>query len=81
MRNAINSAAAIAKGKYLLKTDAHCMFGEGFDEILKAECDDDWVVIPRRKRLDAENWAIQDVGKPDVDYEYLSFLNGKTSTK
>jgi glycosyltransferase involved in cell wall biosynthesis len=73
MRAAINSAAAIAKGEYLLKTDAHCMFAEGFDEILKADCQDNWVVIPRRKRLDAENWCVQEVGKPDIDYMYLSF--------
>lgn len=73
MRAAINAAAAIAKGDYLMKCDAHCMFGEGFDEILKADCEDDWIVIPRRKRLDAENWCVQDVGKPDVDYNYLSF--------
>lgn len=33
---------------------------------------DNWIVIPRRKRLDAERWEIQDVGKPDVDYELLS---------
>lgn len=73
MRAAINAAAAIAKGEYLMKCDAHCMFGEGFDEILKADCEDDWVVIPRRKRLDAENWCVQDVGKPDVTACYLSF--------
>lgn len=73
MRPSINAAASIAKGEYLFKLDAHCMVGEGFDEILKADCQDNWVVIPRRKRLDAENWCIQDVGKPDVDYEYLSF--------
>lgn len=73
MRAAINSAAAIAKGEYLLKTDAHCMFGDGFDEILKADCLANWVVVPRRKRLDPENWTLQDVGKPDIDYMYLSF--------
>lgn len=73
MRAGINAAAAIAKGDYLMKLDAHCMVAEGFDEILKADCADDWIVIPRRKRLDAENWCIQDVGKPDVDYNYLSF--------
>ncbi len=72
MRPAINAAAAIAKGDYLMKCDAHCMFGEGFDEILKADCNDDWIVIPRRKRLDAENWRIQDVGKIPVDYEFIS---------
>lgn len=87
MRNAINVAARVARGEFLLKCDAHVMFDEGFDEKLKAGipdynrltsngtpgyCEGLWIVIPRRKRLDAEAWAIQDVGKPDVDYEFLS---------
>lgn len=73
MRPGINDAASIAKGDYFLKLDAHCMLDEGFDLKLQSDCQDDWIVIPRRKRLDAENWCIQDVGKPDVDYEFLSF--------
>lgn len=73
MRPSINEAAAIAKGDYLMKLDAHCMVGEGFDEILKAECDNDWVVVPRRYPLDAENWQIQDNGKIPIDYHYLSY--------
>jgi glycosyltransferase involved in cell wall biosynthesis len=71
MRAAINAAASIAKGKYLMKTDAHCMFDEGFDEVLKANCDDNWVVIPSRYSLDAENWCWLDTGKSRVDYHYL----------
>lgn len=77
MRDGINSAAAIAKGEYLMKSDAHCMFAEGFDETLKADCDDDWVVVPRRHRLDAEHWKLQDVGKPPIDYHYLSWPYAK----
>lgn len=73
MRPAINSAAAIAKGDYLLKCDAHCMFAEGYDEVLKADCDDNWVVIPGRYSLDAENWAISNNGKSRRDYHYLDF--------
>jgi glycosyltransferase involved in cell wall biosynthesis len=73
MRDAINSGVAIARGDYILKVDAHCMFGEGFDVILVKDCDTNWVVVPRRKRLDAENWQIQDVGKPDIDHMYLSY--------
>ena len=73
MRNGINSAIAVAKGEYILKCDAHCMFDEGFDKKLIEDCESNWVVVPRRKRLDAENWWIQDVGKPDVDYMYLSY--------
>ena len=73
MRAGINAGVAIAKGKYLLKCDAHTMWDQGFDVKLAADCEANWVVIPRRKRLDADNWCIQDVGKPDVDYEFLSF--------
>ena len=78
MRAAINSAVAIAKGEYLMKVDAHCMFDEGFDEKLKADCDVDWLVVPRRYSLDVDNWCI----KPDreaIDYEYLGWpwQNGK----
>lgn len=72
MRAAINGAAAIAKGEWLMKTDAHCMFAEGFDLALQADCDKDWISIPRRYRLDPEAWAWQDVGKPPIDYHYLS---------
>jgi glycosyltransferase involved in cell wall biosynthesis len=72
MRAAINGAAAIAKGKYLMKTDAHCMFAEGYDDVLKSNCEDNWVVIPRRYSLDAENWKIEQNGKVR-DYHYLCY--------
>jgi glycosyltransferase involved in cell wall biosynthesis len=72
MRNAINAAAAIARGKYLLKCDAHCMFDTGFDKKLAADCEDNWIVIPRRKKLDAENWCIDEYKKRDVDYQFLT---------
>lgn len=73
MRPGINAAVDIARGEYIMKLDAHCMVDEHFDIKLAADCEPNWVVVPRRKRLDADNWCIQDVGKPDVDYEYLSF--------
>lgn len=73
MRAGINAARQVATGEFLLKTDGHCLFGEGYDEILQADCDQDWVVVARRKRLDAENWCVQEVGKPDIDYMYLSY--------
>lgn len=72
MRAANNAAAAASSGDYLMKTDAHCLFGEGFDEVLKADCADDWIVIPRRKRLDAENWRVADPERLPLDYHYLN---------
>lgn len=73
MRDAINAGVAISKGDYIMKLDGHCMVDLGFDEKLTSMIADDWVVIPRRKRLDADNWQIQEVGKPDVDYEFVGY--------
>lgn len=72
MRASINQAAAIADGDFLMKTDAHCMFAEGFDEVLKADCDNRTIAVPRRYRLDALNWKVIEDGRPPVDYEYLT---------
>jgi len=73
MRDAINSAVAVSNGEFILKADAHTMWDEGWDVKLVADCEADWVVVPRRKRLDAENWRIQELGKVDIDYHYLSY--------
>lgn len=76
MRPAINrgvASAASRKAKYILKLDGHCMLDEGFDVKLQADMEPNWVVVPRRKRLDAENWTLTDTHKPDIDYHYLSF--------
>lgn len=73
MRNGINTAVAVSTGKYIMKLDAHCMLDEGFDIKLKQDIEHDWVSVPTRKRLDAENWCLQEVDKPDINYMYLSF--------
>ena len=72
LRSAINQGVRAAQGKYIMKCDAHCMFGEGFDVILSAECEDDWVVIPRRYSLEPKDWSIRQ-GRPIIDYEYYVF--------
>jgi glycosyltransferase involved in cell wall biosynthesis len=71
MRAGINKAAALARGKYLLKIDAHCMLDKHYDLKLIAEHKDNWVQIPTRKRLDAYNWCLnKDV--PDVNLMYIN---------
>lgn len=72
MRASINSSVAISKGDYIMKMDAHIMFPEGFDETLKSDCDDDWVVVPRRYSLELETWSPK-IDKLFVDYEYLGY--------
>ena len=66
----INVLAAMAIGKYIYKSDAHCSFDEGFDEILQQDMQDDWVVTPRFYVLDGKTWQWQD--ERFYDYFYLS---------
>jgi len=73
-RHAINACASIARGKYLMKLDAHCILDKGFDIKLMADCEPDWIVIPRRYNLNHELWQ---PGKKVVDYLYLSSLKEK----
>jgi glycosyltransferase involved in cell wall biosynthesis len=72
MRAAINAGVAVARGEYVMKLDGHCALAEGYDEVLKADCEDNWVVVPRRYSLDAEKWEKRR-GKRPIDYQYLSY--------
>jgi glycosyltransferase involved in cell wall biosynthesis len=72
-RQGVNEAVRQSKGEYVMALDAHCMVAEGFDLQLIKDHQPNWVQVPRRHRLDAENWCIQDQrdGRPPIDYEYL----------
>ena len=72
MRACTNAGASVATGDWLMKCDAHCLFSEGFDEVLKRDCEDNWLMVPRRKRLDAEHWCIEDPDRQPIDYHYLN---------
>jgi glycosyltransferase involved in cell wall biosynthesis len=61
-RAATNEAARLARGKYIMKCDAHCSFNRGFDVELTQECEDDWTVVPRMYNLHAFNWVCQKCG-------------------
>lgn len=81
MRASINEAAALAKGDYLLKTDAHCLFTKGFDLQLMADIRAQEVMVPRRKRLDPDKWEVISDGRRPVDYEYLTYPNERGEMK
>ena len=72
IKNNINILCAMAEGKYIYKSDAHCRFGKGFDEILQADMEDDWIVMPRFKII-KDDWSIQmrDGVEEFYDYFYL----------
>ena len=80
LRRGVRNCVAMAKGKYILKTDDHCMFGENFGRILIDSHQDNWVQIPRRYALDADNWKREERedDKYPIDYMYIDFpLKGK----
>lgn len=58
-RAMMNRLAKMAEGKYLMKTDAHCSFGPGFDRIMLEDMQDDVIMAPYLLVLDAERWAPQ----------------------
>jgi glycosyltransferase involved in cell wall biosynthesis len=68
----INKLANLANGKYIFKSDAHCSFGESFNEILEMNMEDDWIVTPRFKII-KDDWSIQmrDGEEEFYDYFYL----------
>lgn len=74
MRHAINAAAAMATGEFLLKSDAHCLWDQGFDVKLKSDYhEQNWILIPRRYALEPRSWTIDTSNKKyPVDYHSLS---------
>lgn len=73
MRTGINTGMSLAKGTHVMKIDEHCVVDQGFDVKLRADCEGNWMVIPRRYRLDATNWSIVEDGRPPVDYNYVTY--------
>ena len=73
MRQSINAGMSVAQGKYVMKSDGHCLFDQGYDKKLIEDCDDNWVVIPRRYRLDVENWKVAPDARPPIDYQFLTY--------
>lgn len=75
-RHGINKVVnEFAKGEFVMSLDAHCMMAPGFDTQLAKDHQPNWVQIPRRHRLDAENWSLQPQSdnRPPIDYEYIMF--------
>lgn len=57
-RAMLNKLAGQAKGKYLLKVDAHCSFGLGFDTIMLEDMDEATIMAPYLMPLDVEKWVV-----------------------
>jgi glycosyltransferase involved in cell wall biosynthesis len=61
-RAATNEGARISQAKYVMKADAHCAFGKGFDRILMEDCQKDWTLIPTLYNLHAYDWVCGNCG-------------------
>jgi len=82
-RQAINAGVSISRGKYVMWLDAHCAIAKGFDEVLAKDCDDDWIVVPRRNWLDTKKWDRKYQDRVPIDYQYFMWSHlkkGKLST-
>jgi glycosyltransferase involved in cell wall biosynthesis len=84
MRPSINAGVAVSRGKYLMVIDEQCGVDQGYDVKLAADCEDDWVVIPRRWRLEPNSWKLTTEVEGDkrepidymaVEYPYLKPLD------
>lgn len=71
MRPAINAGVLASHGRWIVKCDAHVRVSEGWDEILKRDCDEEAIMIPRRYELNPETWEIKDA--PAVDAHRLTY--------
>jgi len=70
LRASVNRGVGEAKGDYIMKIDSHCVFGEGYDRILLANIEENWVVIPRRYKLDVDKWEVMEE-EGYIDYDRL----------
>lgn len=61
-RAATNEAARLSTAKFVMKCDAHCAFDEGFDVKLMADCEHNWLVVPRLYNLHVFDWRCNKCG-------------------
>src|SRR3990172_1172829 len=61
-RAATNLACKIAKGKFVMKVDAHCSFDKGFDRKMIEKMQDNWTMVPTMRNLWAFDWKCYHCG-------------------
>jgi len=64
MRDCLNEAVQAATGKYIMKIDAHSIVCPNYDKILQSDCEDNWIVVPKRYWFDAPTWSIIEDKEP-----------------
>ena len=61
-RGATNLACKLAKGKYVMKVDAHCSFDKGFDRKMINRMEDNYTLVPVMRNLWAYDWKCYHCG-------------------
>lgn len=61
-RAATNEAARLSDAKWVMKLDAHCAVGQGFDRIMLEDIREDWTLVPMMYNLHAFDWVCQSCG-------------------
>ena len=55
-RGTVNRGAAAARGKFIIKLDAHCSLSAGWDVALKEQCCEKYLLVCTLDALNAETW-------------------------
>jgi hypothetical protein len=55
-RAAVNEAARLSESEFIMKSDAHCSFSQGFDVALMDTCKPNWTIIPQQRNLHVFDW-------------------------
>jgi Glycosyl transferase family 2 len=75
-RAATNEAARLAAGEFVMKLDAHCAMGPGFDRILvermRVPGRENWTIVPKMHNLHVFDWVCSACG--NVRYQGPSCL-------
>lgn len=58
-RAATNLACKLSSAKYVMKCDAHCKFGKGFDRIMIEDMQPDWTMVLAMHNLHAFDWVCE----------------------
>lgn len=61
-RAATNEAARLSTAGFIMKCDAHCSFGPGFDVALMEDCEYDWTMVPEMRNLHVFDWQCGQCG-------------------
>lgn len=67
-RGGYNLGVRESTGEFVMKIDAHALVSPGYDEALKAHCQDKMVVLPEMRRLDVHKWKDKPRGKTHFMY-------------